>query len=176
MTNPFHEPAESGDPDDPVWEDLVRRLQDPSASPGGPRAADTSGAVPADTAPGTATDAPADAATRGRPGTGGPVDPKLFTFHPALGGPRDYSEPEDEHDGGFVPEDPPALGSGNPLLNLAWIVAAGAPLMLLILAIVWRRAPMPLWIGLVVVAVAAIVFLFARLPRQRHEGDDGARV
>lgn len=47
--------------------------------------------------------------------------------------------------------------------------------MLLILAIVWRRAPMPLWIGLVVVAVAAIVFLFARLPRQRH-GDDGARV
>jgi hypothetical protein len=166
MTNPFHEPAESGDSDDAVWEDLVRRLEadpaasqdDPDAPPGGSPGPDASGTV----LPGANT-------PRG-------VDPQLFRMHPALTGPRDYEGPEDDDDGAFIPEDPPALGSGNPLLNLAWICAAGAPMALLLLAIFWRRAPMPLWIGLVVIAVAAAVFLFARLPRHRQDDDDGARV
>ncbi|MDO2932795.1 hypothetical protein Q2T94_00540 [Paeniglutamicibacter sulfureus] len=157
MTNPMHEPAESGDSDDSVWEDLVRRLE---ATPGDPTEP-ASGDSPAPPAPGSV-------APRG-------VDPGLFSMHPALSGPRDHDLP-DEDEGSFVPEDPPALGSGNPLLTLAWSCAAGAPIALLLLAIFWRRAPMPLWIGLVVVAVAAAVFLFARLPRHRQDGDDGARV
>ncbi|MFL4475764.1 hypothetical protein ACIPVK_17340 [Paeniglutamicibacter sp. MACA_103] len=155
MTNPMHEPAGSGDSDDSVWEDLVRRLE---ATPGD-TAAHASGDSPA---------APGDNAPRG-------VDPELFRMHPALGGPRDH-ELAEQDEGAFIPEDPPALGSGNPLLTLAWSCAAGAPIALLLLAIFWRRAPIPLWIGLVVVAVAAAVFLFARLPRHRQEGDDGARV
>lgn len=147
MTNPFHEPASPGDSDDAAWEDLVRRLeQDPAPAP-----------LPQD-----------------EPAGSDRVDPQLFRMHPALGGPRDYEAAEDDE--GFVPEDPPALGSGNPLLNLAWIAAAGAPLALLLLAIFWRRAPMPLWIGLCVVALAAGAFLFAKLPRHRHDDDDGARV
>ena len=159
MTNPFHEPASPGDSDDAVWEDLVRRLEaDPAAGP----------ELPGEPASGTG------AGTGAGSGGTGRVDPTLFQMHPALGGPRDYEA--DDDDEGFVPEEPPALGSGNPLLTLAWTAAAGAPLMLLVLAIFWRRAPMPLWIGLCVVALAAGGFLFARLPRFRHEGDDGARV
>ena len=157
MTDPFHEPASPGDSDDAAWEDLVRRLEeDPAAGPD----------LPGEPSPSAGTGT----------GSGGTdhVDPTLFRMHPSLGGPRDY-EAADDHEG-FVPEDPPALGSGNPLLTLAWTAAAGAPLMLLVLAIFWRRAPMPLWIGLCVVALAAGGFLFARLPRFRHEGDDGARV
>lgn len=162
MTDPFHEPASPGDSDDAIWEDLVRRLEeDPAAGP----------ARPGETSPGAGLGT--ETGSVGAGGTGR-VDPELFQMHPALGGPRDY-EADDDHEG-FVPEDPPALGSGNPLLTLAWIAAAGAPLMLLVLAIFWRRAPMPLWIGLCVVALAAGGFLFARLPRFRHEGDDGARV
>ncbi len=151
MTNPFHEPAESGDSDDAVWDDLVRRLEsDPAADPG-----------------------PTDRTTGEAPHG---VDPQLFRMHPALTGPRDYEGSEDPDDGEFIPDDPPALGSGNPLTTLAWVCAAGAPITLLLLAIFWRRAPTPLWIGLVVLAVAATVFLFAKLPRHRNEGDDGARV
>ncbi len=158
MTDPFHEPASPGDSDDAIWEDLVRRLEeDPVAGPD----------LPGEPSPGTG---PGPGSTGGT----GRVDPTLFQMHPALGGPRDYEAAEDHE--GFVPEEPPALGSGNPLLTLAWTAAAGAPLMLLVLAIFWRRAPMPLWIGLCVVALAAGGFLFARLPRFRHEGDDGARV
>lgn len=157
MTNPFHEPAESGDSDDAVWEDLVRRLE---ADPAAPEATD---APPGDS-PGPGAHTP-----RG-------VDPQLFQMHPALAGPRDYEGAEEDDEGAFIPEVPPALGSGNPLLTLAWICAAGAPMALLLLAIFWRRAPMPLWIGLVVIAVAAAVFLFARLPPHRQDDDDGARV
>ncbi|MDQ0095361.1 hypothetical protein [Paeniglutamicibacter psychrophenolicus] len=166
MTNPFHEPAESGDSDDAVWEDLVRRLEaDPAAAPEAPDA--PPGDSPGPDAPGTVL-----------PGANTPpaVDPQLFRMHPALTGPRDYEASEDDDDGAFIPEEPPALGSGNPLLTLAWTCAAGAPMALLLLAIFWRRAPMPLWIGLVVIAVAAAVFLFARLPRHRQDDDDGARV
>ncbi|MDO5744291.1 MAG: YwiC-like family protein [Micrococcaceae bacterium] len=151
MTNPFHEPAESGDSDDAVWEDLVRRLESGPPTAQGP------------------TETHAGETPRG-------VDPRIFRMHPALTGPRDYEVSEDEDEGGFTPEDPPALGSGNPLTTLAWVCAAGAPIALALLAIFWRRAPAPLWIGLVVLAVAATVFLFAKLPRHRHDGDDGARV
>ncbi|KAA0979619.1 hypothetical protein ACIGB6_13775 [Paeniglutamicibacter gangotriensis] len=167
MTNPFHEPAESGDSDDSVWEDLVRRLE---ADPTDPRSPATPGS-PTPENPGTpgAPDASSVPAPR-------PVDPQLFRMHPALTGPRDYEAPEDTDDGEFIPEDPPALGSGNPLLNLAWVCAAGAPIALVLLTIFWRRAPAPLWVGLVAIAVAAAIFLFARLPRHRHDGDDGARV
>lgn len=164
MTNQSHEPGTPGDSDDAAWEDLVRRLeQEPTVQPPRERQPGLPGHAAAE--PGEAT-APADSNA---------VDPAVFRMHPALGGPRDYVAAE-EADGDFVPEDPPAIGSGNPLVNLAWIAAAGAPIGLLLMAIFWRRAPMPLWIGLCVIALAAGGYLFARLPRFRHEGDDGARV
>ncbi|PQZ88607.1 hypothetical protein CQ018_16575 [Arthrobacter sp. MYb227] len=159
MTNQFHEPGGSGGSDDAVWEDLVRRLEhEPTTQPAHELEADSA-------------QAPAEPTPKAAPG----VDPTLFTMHPALGGPRDYEASEELLED-FVPADPPAIGSGNPLVNLAWVAAAGAPLVLLLLAIFWRRAPMPLWIGLCVLALGGGAYLFARMPRHRHDNDDGAQV
>lgn len=157
MTNQSHEPGSSGGSDDAVWEDLVRRLeQEPTVGP----------------ASGLAPDAGQVPSIENGPR---PVDASVFKMHPALGGPRDYETAEEIIED-FVPAEPPAIGSGNPLVNLAWVAAAGAPLMLLLLAIFWRRAPMPLWIGLCVLALAGGAYLFARMPRHRHDNDDGAQV
>ena len=158
MTNQSHEPGTPGDSDDAAWEDLVHRLEhEPAVEPERTQN------------PGAGASAQDALAGTNR------VDPALFKMHPVVGGPRDYEAAEEE-DSDFVPEDPPVIGSGNPLLNLAWTVAAGAPLALLVLAMFWRRAPMPLWIGLCVAALVSGGYLFGRLPRFRHEGDDGARV
>ncbi|WP_417220589.1 hypothetical protein [Arthrobacter sp.] len=135
--------------DEAAWQDLVNRLGDVGADVEAEAAA-------ADPAPG---------------GPDAPAEPEA----PHLGGPRDYvaaDEPEED----WAPEDPPALGSGNPVTVLAWICAAGGPIALLLVAILWRSAPMPVWIGLCVVFVAAAGYLAFRLPRHRAEGDDGARV
>lgn len=134
--------------DEAAWQDLVSRLEDVGRDIEAEQAA---AIEPSEEPP--APEAPA----------------------PPVGGPRDYSvaeEPEEE----WAPEDPPALGSGNPVTVLAWTCAAGAPIALLLVTILWRSAPMPVWIGLCVVFVAAAGYLAFRLPRHRAEGDDGARV
>lgn len=157
MTNQSHEPGNSGGSDDAAWEDLVRRLeQEPTVLPAHEVEQGSTDSPPAEKGP-------------------RPVDASVFKMHPALGGPRDYETAEEIIED-FVPAEPPAIGSGNPLVNLAWVAAAGAPLMLLVLAIFWRRAPMPLWIGLCVLALAGGGYLFARMPRHRHDNDDGAQV
>lgn len=92
-------------------------------------------------------------------------------------GPRDYTVTEPEED--FVPPDPPALGSRRPGLTLSVIGAAGAPLILLLAALVWRQMPDILVKGLIVVFVAGVTGLFFTLPRdtdRRFRGDDGAQV
>ncbi|GAA4365791.1 hypothetical protein [Paeniglutamicibacter cryotolerans] len=154
---PEQNPAETPhDPtgDDAAWADLVRRLEedDPTA------------------------DRPADPAEPLAPPTPTPVDPGVFRMHPALVGPRDY-EVDDTDDGEFVPEDPPPLGFGNPLLVLAWCGATGAPIVLLLAAMFLRRSPTPLWIGLIAVFLLSVGFLMWKLPRHRADnGDDGARI
>ncbi|MFF2031236.1 hypothetical protein [Arthrobacter sp. NPDC058192] len=89
-------------------------------------------------------------------------------------GPRDY-EPEDD-DGAFVPEEPPSLAGADPLTVLAWIGAVGGPVALVLSAMFWRSAPLLAILGIVTVFAASVVFLIMKLPGEKDEYDDGARV
>ncbi|NKX51002.1 hypothetical protein HER39_10600, partial [Arthrobacter deserti] len=51
-------------------------------------------------------------------------------------GPRDYTVPDDA--GEFVPPEPAPLGTGEPLVVLAWLAVAGGPVGLLLIAMFWR--------------------------------------
>ncbi|MHA7264476.1 hypothetical protein ACX80W_14865 [Arthrobacter sp. TMN-37] len=148
------EPNESTD--DAVWRDLVARLE---STPGAPEPSGSDDPEPSDRDR-------VEAIFRNQP------------LRPA--GPRDYEEPEDEEDpeggAGYVPPDPPPLGVGDPLVVLAWLGAAGGPVLLLLFAMFWRDAPTPVTLGLLGAFLAGVVFLVLRLPRQRDYGDDGAEV
>lgn len=136
--------------DEAAWRDLVSRLEDSDVDPGPQQGA----------------------------GPGMPVQepiPREELVPGTVGGPRDY-ELAEEPEGDWTPEDPPALGSGNPLTVLAWTCVGGAPIALLLLAMLWRSAPTGVWLTLCVLFVAAAGYLAFRLPRHRQEGDDGARV
>ncbi|MEE1622159.1 hypothetical protein ACQ3I4_03370 [Zafaria sp. Z1313] len=172
--------------EDAAWADLVRRLQ----APDGP-AADTTDADAAGTGAdtglsgpaGTGTAAPGpragdpDPSAPGRPAPARPPrDPRTATPG-ATAGPRDYALDEDEDDGEFIPEDPPPLGTGDPLAVVCWSGAVGAPLALLLAALFWRDAPAMVWLGLCAVFLAAVGTLLWRLPRHRRDDyDDGSRV
>ncbi|WP_427132642.1 hypothetical protein [Pseudarthrobacter sp. S9] len=88
-------------------------------------------------------------------------------------GPRDY-EPDD--DGGFVPEEPPSLAGADPMTVLAWIGAVGGPIALVLSAMFWRSAPLVAILGMVAAFAASVVFLIMKLPGEKDEHDDGARV
>lgn len=88
-------------------------------------------------------------------------------------GPRDY-DVEDEN--GFVPEDPPSLAGTEPLTMLAWIGAVGGPLALLITAMFWRSAPLLAVMGILATFLASVVYLIMKLPQEKDDNDDGARV
>ncbi|MFB0835487.1 hypothetical protein ACX8Z9_10430 [Arthrobacter halodurans] len=171
-------PGRDGAADDAVWRDLVSRLEgdaDPRPSDGPRRPSD-----------GGATGHRGEPAARDVPGiepeSGPGVDRPAAV--PADGirslGPRDYEAPaeygEDGDDGGFVPEEPPPLGAGNPLKVLAWCGAAGAPLALLLVAVLWRDAPAATWLGLCAAFLVSAGYLLWNLPRQRSGDDDGSRV
>ncbi|GAA3288694.1 hypothetical protein ACFFON_08285 [Arthrobacter citreus] len=90
-------------------------------------------------------------------------------------GPRDYDEPEElESEGEFVPPEPPPFSTGEPLVVLAWIGALGGPLLLLLFAMFWRGAPVPVILGVIALFGAAAAYLLFRLPQ--HRDDDGAAV
>lgn len=93
---------------------------------------------------------------------------------------RDDAEDEvDEDEGDFVPPEPPALGSGNPAVVLSMVGVAGAPVALLLTAVVWPSVPGAVLAVLVAAFVAGAVGLFFTLPRDADRdgpGDDGARV
>lgn len=89
-------------------------------------------------------------------------------------GPRDYGV-EDEDDA-FVPEDPPSLSGVDPLTMLAWLGAVGAPVALVLASMFWRSAPLLAILGMVVIFVGAVVYLIMKLPQEKDENDDGARV
>lgn len=90
------------------------------------------------------------------------------------GGPRDYGV--DDEDDAFVPEDPPILSATDPLTMLAWLGAVGSPVALVLSAMFWRSAPLVAILGMVAVFVAAVVYLIMKLPQEKDENDDGARV
>ncbi len=182
------EPNESTD--DAVWQDLVARLEGTAAAPDAPAAPHGSHAGPSG---GTALPRQ-DEPTPRRHDDGGQVhDPSgsgefgptdrervdaIFHNQPfGPGGPRDYSAPDGpDDDSGFTPKDPPPLGSGNPLTVLAWIGAAGGPVLLLLFAMFWRDAPLAATLGVLALFLAGAGYLVTKLPKHRDIGDDGAEV
>lgn len=80
----------------------------------------------------------------------------------------------------FIPPDPPAVASGRPAMVLSVAALVGAPLALLIAAILVPSLPVAVGIVLIAVFVAGAVGLFVNLPtdRDRREDgpDDGARL
>ena len=96
----------------------------------------------------------------------------------AAPGPRDYEGTEDDPlgPGEFVPEEPPSLAGADPLTVLAWLGAVGGPVALLISAMFWRSAPLMAIIGMVAAFAASVVFLIMKLPGEKDEHDDGARI
>ena len=89
-------------------------------------------------------------------------------------GPRDYDVEDDGGD--FVPEEPPSLSGTDPLTMLAWLGAVGAPLALLLSVMFWRSAPLLAILGMVAAFILAVVYLIMKLPQEKDENDDGARV
>ena len=89
-------------------------------------------------------------------------------------GPRDYEA--DDDDGAFVPEEPPSLAGADPMTVLAWIGAVGGPIALVLSAMFWRSAPLVAILGMVAAFAAAVVFLIMKLPGEKDEHDDGARI
>jgi len=169
-------PDSGANQDDAVWRDLVARLE---GTDSGPAAGPGSGSAAARTfrdfdplglsAP---LNPPPNPPSGSRPAPGGGVaDAGDFD---ALAGPRDY-EP-DEDDGAFVPEEPPSLAASDPMTVLAWLGAVGGPIALLLSAIFWRSAPLLAVVGMVAAFAASVVFLIMKLPHEKDEHDDGARV
>jgi hypothetical protein len=93
---------------------------------------------------------------------------------PGARDPRDYSVEDD--DGEFVPEEPPKLSATDPLTMLAWLGAVGAPVALVLSSMFWRSAPLLAILGMVAVFIGAVVYLIMKLPQEKDENDDGARV
>ena len=92
----------------------------------------------------------------------------------ATAGPRDYET--DDDDGAFVPEEPPSLAGADPMTVLAWIGAVGGPIALVLSAMFWRSAPLLAILGMVAAFAASVVFLIMKLPGEKDEHDDGARI
>lgn len=181
-------PDPGANQDDAVWLDLVARLEsdtvatrpdppgpgrqpDKAGSPGNPppsfRDFDPLGLAGTPPAGLSAAEreAAADAAGTSGGGRTSPHDPA---------GPRDYDV--DDDGGEFVPEEPPSLAGTDPLTMLAWLAAVGGPVALLLSAMFWRAAPLLAIVGIVAVFVLGTVYLIMKLPQEKNEDDDGARV
>jgi hypothetical protein len=176
--------------DDAVWLDLVARLEGVGAgedeATGGPAGGTDSaggtgsgaGSPPGrsfrDFDPlGLAGAAPIELSAKERlaPAAGNPAAGEAPDTAP---GPRDYEA--DDDDGAFVPEEPPSLVGADPMTVLAWIGAVGGPIALVLSAMFWRSAPMLAIVGMVTAFAASVVFLIMKLPGEKDEHDDGARI
>jgi len=96
----------------------------------------------------------------------------------AAPGPRDFGVEDDDPiiPGEFVPEEPPSLAGADPMTVLAWLGAVGGPVALLMSAMFWRSAPLLAILGMVAAFAASVVFLIMKLPGEKDEHDDGARI
>ncbi|MBO1268526.1 hypothetical protein [Arthrobacter cavernae] len=150
--------------DDAVWLDLVARLEaTPSAGPGEIHEA---------TPPEPVSEEPARASFRDFDPLG-LSNPAAAEDAPPAPGPRDHEVDGEE---GFVPEEPPSLAGTEPLTMLAWLGAIGGPLALVFTAMFWRSAPLVAILGIVAAFVASVVYLIMKLPQEKNEDDDGARI
>lgn len=170
------EPNESTDDD--IWRDLVARLEGTESTPDHPASPGRGGAPAVEPREDPASD-PASDREDAAPTDRERAD-RIFRNQPLQRrGPRDHDLPEpdgDDEDEGFVPEEPPPLGTGDPLTILAWIGAAGGPITLLLFAMFWRDAPLAATFGILVLFLAGAGYLVSRLPKHRDLGDDGAEV
>ncbi|KUM37538.1 hypothetical protein [Arthrobacter sp. EPSL27] len=121
----------------------------------------------------------AQALAGGGAGAGAPDGAAGGDDRPGVSGPRD-SEAGDDDDlhlpGDFVPEEPPSLAGADPMTVLAWLGAVGGPVALLMSAMFWRSAPLMAILGMVAAFAASVVFLIMKLPGEKDEYDDGARL
>lgn len=176
--------------DDAVWLDLVARLEGVGAAgdeeTGGPAGSTGAGAGFGANSPtaktfrdfdplGLSGAAPIELSAKerlapapGQPAAGSNEIPDTAT------GPRDYET--DDDDGAFVPEEPPSLAGADPMTVLAWIGAVGGPIALVLSTMFWRSAPLVAILGMVGAFAAAVVFLIMKLPGEKDEHDDGARI
>jgi hypothetical protein len=189
MTRPDSgSPDQSANQDDAIWLDLVAQLE--GKSPGGSSTAEgdsvpsdhgdaddgnpaKEGARPDATDP--TPDRPAD--VPGRSATFRDFDPLGLGRYPQdsqAAGPRDYDVEDDGGD--FVPDEPPSLAGPDPLTMLAWLGAVGAPVALLLSVMFWRSAPLLAILGMVAAFLLSVVYLIMKLPQEKDENDDGARV
>ena len=179
--------------DDAVWLDLVARLEGVGAGEdralGGPAGGTDSAAGGAGSGAGSSTArsfrdfdplglagvAPIELSARERlaPAPGNPAAGSSEAPDTASG-PRDYEA--DDDDGVFVPEEPPSLAGADPMTVLAWIGAVGGPIALVFSAMFWRSAPTLAIVGMVAAFAASVVFLIMKLPGEKDEHDDGARI
>lgn len=164
--------------DDAVWLDLVARLE--AMPPAAPEETLPSEELPdaSDTVPPEPNRSPSrsfqDFDPLGLSRRGAAEEPGASDGEGGgAAGPRDY-DVEDEN--GFVPEDPPSLAGTEPLTMLAWLGAVGGPLALLFTAMFWRSAPLLAVMGILAVFLASVVYLIMKLPQEKDENDDGARV
>lgn len=188
--SPDPDSSDSGaNQDDAVWLDLVARLEgkDPAGVPEGTGGIEgTATARPfSDFDPlGLSVAAPVELSARERLGgtpdtANGPDDDAEAGDRPEhQAGPRDYAAegndpfvPDD-----FVPEEPPSLAGADPMTVLAWLGAVGGPIALVLSTMFWRSAPMLAILGMVAAFAASVVFLIMKLPGEKDEHDDGARV
>ncbi|MEY9776106.1 hypothetical protein [Arthrobacter sp. MW3 TE3886] len=182
--------------DDAVWLDLVARLEGVGAgedqAPGGPAGGTDSAAGGAGAGAGSGAGsstarsfrdfdplglagvAPIELSARERlaPAPGSPAVGSSEAPDTAPG-PRDY---EADDDGAFIPEEPPSLAGADPMTVLAWLGAVGGPIALVFSAMFWRSAPTLAIVGMVAAFAASVVFLIMKLPGEKDEHDDGARI
>ncbi|GGC94683.1 hypothetical protein GCM10011512_22130 [Tersicoccus solisilvae] len=144
--------------DEAAWQDLVRRFHESSPGEGGPAGTPPSGD------PAAEADSPGAASPGVRPSAGTGARP----------GPRDHvvDEPEDD----FEPPEPPPLSSAEPALALAWTGVVVSLGLALVITVFVRSAPSLLGWTLAGVFLVSAGYLASRLPRERHDDDDGAQV
>lgn len=195
MNRPDPGPQDQGaNPDDAVWLDLVARLESgaPHAGPGSTTGTGTDIDPATDAAPrldaaapggrppafrdfdplGLAGAVPAELSAAERQASAETAGPGVEAGFPS--GPRDYDV--DPDDGEFVPEEPPSLAGTDPLTMLAWLAAVGGPVALLLSVMFWRSAPLLAIVAIVAAFVLGTVYLIMKLPQEKDENDDGARV
>jgi len=88
----------------------------------------------------------------------------------------DAAEAEVDAEEHFVPPDPGPIFGGDPLVTMAWLGAAGIPVAMLIVLVVWQGAPTRLLQGAAIVFVLSCALLVWRLPRHRPQSDGSGAV
>lgn len=85
----------------------------------------------------------------------------------------DAAEAEMDEREHFVPPEPGPVLAGDPMLVMAWLGAAGVPIGLLVVLIVWPHAPVVLMQAAGVVFLLSCLLLVWRMPHRRDDDDRG---